>query len=149
LLRSDFVYWALITFLGRWLQNAAGFVPKGYHLTPDHQALIRRIMLGNLPASPRADGMVFESYDIDAEYKASITPASPYPLDKIETPLLVIHALDDPIISFQNVCALAKQMPNARLCAISDGGHFFFGHAEEVKAEIAQFLRGLTEKSPI
>jgi hypothetical protein len=32
-------------------------------------------------------------------------------------------------------------MPNARLFIVPDGGHFFFGHREEVNDEIAQFLR--------
>ena len=74
------------------------------------------------------------------EFRASVTPASPYPLSKIETPVLVIMAEDDPISLPANVRALAEQMPNARLYVVPDGGHFLFGHAEEVKAEIAQFL---------
>jgi hypothetical protein len=32
-------------------------------------------------------------------------------------------------------------MPNARLFLLPDGGHLLFGHAQEVKSEIAQFLR--------
>ena len=34
LLRSDFIYWALVTFFGKWVQNAIGLVPKGYTLSP-------------------------------------------------------------------------------------------------------------------
>jgi pimeloyl-ACP methyl ester carboxylesterase len=35
---------------------------------------------------------------------------------------------------------MAKQIPNARLFVVPDGGHFLFGHAEEANAEAAQFL---------
>jgi pimeloyl-ACP methyl ester carboxylesterase len=35
---------------------------------------------------------------------------------------------------------MAEQMPNARLFVVPDGGHFLFGHTEEVKSGIAQFL---------
>ena len=69
-----------------------------------------------------------------------MTPASPYPLSKIETPVLVIMAEDDPISLPANVRALAEQMPNARLFSVPDGGHFLFGHADEVRAEVARFL---------
>jgi len=141
LLRGDFIYWSLLTFFGRWVQNTIGLVPKGYVLTPENAALVRRIQLGDLPVSQRMDGMIFESYTLDAEYRASVTAASPYPLSQIETPVLVINALDDPISIPENVRALAEQMPRARLFVVPEGGHFFFGHVEEVKAEITQFLR--------
>jgi pimeloyl-ACP methyl ester carboxylesterase len=61
-------------------------------------------------------------------------------LAKIETPVLVIMAEDDPISLPANVRALAEQMPNARLYVLPDGGHFLFGHADEAKAEVARFL---------
>ena len=54
--------------------------------------------------------------------------------------MLVINALDDPISIPENVRGLAEQMPRARLFVVPNGGHFLFGHTEEVKAEIAQFL---------
>ena len=86
------------------------------------------------------DGWDFETYTCAKEFWASVTPASPYPLSKIETPVLVIMAEDDPISLPANVRALAEQMPNARLYVVPDGGHFLFGHADEVKAEAARFL---------
>ena len=99
------------------------------------------VQLGDLPVSRRIDGMIFETYTCAAEFNASVTAASPYPLSRIETPVLVIHAADDPIAIAENVRDLANQMPNAWLFIVPDGGHFLFGHTEEVKAEIIRFLR--------
>jgi pimeloyl-ACP methyl ester carboxylesterase len=141
LLRSDFVYWVLVTFFGKWVQNAIGLVPKGYVLTPEQEAMLKKIQLGDLPASRRIDGMIFETYTSAPEFNASVSAASPYPLSKIETPVLVINAADDPIAIPENVRALADQMPNARLFLVPDGGHFLFGHMEETRSETAQFLR--------
>jgi hypothetical protein len=31
--------------------------------------------------------------------------------------------------------------PNAHLNAVPDGGHIFFGHTEEIRSAIAEFLR--------
>ena len=141
LLRSDFLYWAMVTLFGRWLQYAIGLAPRGYALTPEHEALIKTIQLGDLPVSRRVEGMIFETYTILSEYNASVTSASPYPLNQIETPVLVIHAAGDPIAIPENVRRLANQMPNARQFFAPDGGHLLLGHTAEVKAEIAQFLR--------
>ena len=141
LLRSDFLYWILVTFFSDWMQNVTGMVPKDYALTPEYKAQIKMIQLGDLPVSQRIDGMIFESYTTLAEYNDSVTAASPYPLDTIITPVLVIHPVDDPIVAIENVRGLAEQMPNACLYEVPDGGHFLFGHREEAKAEIAEFLR--------
>ena len=141
LLRSDFVYWVMVTFFCEWVQNTIGLVPRGYALSPENAAMIKMVQLGDLPVSRRIDGMIFETYTTAAEFNASVTAASPYPLCRIETPVLVINAADDPIAIAENVRVLANQMPNARLFIVPDGGHFLFGHAEEVKAEIIQFLR--------
>ena len=53
----------------------------------------------------------------------------------------MINAADDPISLPENVRVIADQMPNGHLYLVPDGGHLLFGHAEEVKAEIAGFLR--------
>ncbi len=140
LLRSDFIYWALVTFFGKWVRNAVGLVPKGYPLTPQNEALVKTFQKGDLPVSKRMDGMIFESYTTLAEFNASVTPDSPYPLSKIQAPTLVINAADDPLSIPENVRRLVDQMPSARLFVVPDGGHFVFGHIEEVQAEIAQFM---------
>ncbi len=141
LLRSDFIYWALVTFFGKWVRNAVGLVPKGYPLTPQQEALVKMVQKGDLPVSPRIDGMIFETYTSLADFNASVTPASPYPLGSIHTPTLVINAADDPISVPENVRRLAAQLPNAKVFVVPEGGHFVFGHIEEVQAEIARFMQ--------
>jgi pimeloyl-ACP methyl ester carboxylesterase len=141
LLRSDFLWWALETYFWKSVQKAIGLVPKGFVLTPEYDAMLKKFQTGDLPVSRRMDGLVFESYDLLPEFFASVSATSPYPLSQIETPVLVISALDDPIARAENVRALAEKMPNAHLFVVPEGGHFFFGHAEEVKAEITRFLR--------
>lgn len=138
---NDFVYWAMIKGFGKKMQTATGLVPKGYTLTPEYAALVSNVQTSSLPVSRRMDGWDFETYTCEKEFWASVTPASPYPLSKIETPVLVIMAEDDPISLPANVRAMAEQLPNARLYVVPDGGHFLFGHAKEANAEIAQFLR--------
>lgn len=120
-----------------------GMAPKGYSLSPENSALLKRFQASALPVSRRMDGIVFETYTIEAEYLDSVTDLSPYPLDKIQTPTLVINALDDPLSIPANVRFMAGKMPNARLFVLPEGGHFLFGHEGEARAEIARFLGGM------
>jgi pimeloyl-ACP methyl ester carboxylesterase len=140
LLRSDFVYWAMVTLFAKKVQSAIGLVPEGYVLTPEQEAMLKMVQLGDLPTSRRVDGLIFETYTCADEFNASVSPNCPYLLSKIETPVLIINAMDDPISIPENVRRMAEQMPNARLFVVPDGGHFLFGHTEEVKSEITQFL---------
>ena len=144
LMRSDFLYWAMATFFGKIVQNAIGLVPKGYVPTLEQAAQLKMVQVGDLPVSRRIDGMIFETYTCAQEFNESISATSPYPLSRIETPVLVLNALDDPIAIPGNVRRLTGQMPKARLFEVPEGGHFFFGHIEEVRSQIAQFLRDNT-----
>jgi hypothetical protein len=117
LLRSDFIYWVMVTLFPETVQNVAGLVPKGYVLDPAYEAVIKQILKGSMPVSKRIDGFIFETYTTAAEFQASISATSLYPLSKIETPVLVINALDDPITIPENVRGLVERMPDARLGA--------------------------------
>lgn len=141
LFRSDFFYWALITFFKERVRTSFGLVPKGAELTPIDAALVDHVLQTDLPTSQRMDGIVFETYTYEEEFRTFLTPANRFPLSRIETPTLVINAANDPISLPENVRVIAEQMPNARLSLVPDGGHLLFGHGEEVKAEINEFLR--------
>ena len=141
LFRSDFFYWALITLFKKKIQSTFGLVPKGTVLTPQNAVMVDKVLLGNMPPSARMDGIIFETYLYEDDFKTFLTPASRFPLSQIDTPTLVINAADDPISLPENVRVIADQMPNGHLYLVPDGGHLLFGHAEEVKAEIAGFLR--------
>jgi pimeloyl-ACP methyl ester carboxylesterase len=141
ILRSNFIYWVWVTFFWKSMKNILSLVPKEYKLTRENEEQIKKVQLGDLPVSERMDGLVYESYDLLPEFFESVTPTSPYPLENIITPVLIVHALDDGIALPGNVRTLAKKLPSARLFSVSEGGHFFFGHGEEVNAEISSFLR--------
>ena len=147
ILRSDFIFWILISLFPKKVRDAAGLVPKGNLLTPEQETFIKKAILGSLPISHRIDGEIFESYDLLPDFYNSVLPTSPYPLNRIKTPVLVINAADDPISLPKNVRALAEKLPNVRLFLVPDGGHFIFGHTEEVKVEIERFLNLYIGKS--
>jgi pimeloyl-ACP methyl ester carboxylesterase len=137
LMRSDFVYWAFITYFRPY--RIVG-VPKGFALTREFEAEVKDILARTLPLSERMDGFIFDTFDAQPEFYESISETSPYPLGEIETPVLLINAADDPYAVPENVRGLAERFPNARLYGMPDGGHPLLGHSKEVKAKITQFL---------
>ncbi len=141
LLRSDFVYWVMLTYLEPWMRPLIG-VPKGFELTPEMEVVVKEGLASSFPLSERFNGFIVDTYDpgLRREFHESISETSPYPLSEIRTPVLLISAADDPYSLLENVRGLADRLPNARQLVVLDGGHPLLGHAEEVKAEILQFL---------
>lgn len=139
-LQHDFLWWFFITFLRKSVIEALGLVPKDYHPTKKDLDLVQGFLKNTLPVSRRVKGLVYESYDLIGEFNQSVTPESPYPLDQIKTPVLVVNALDDPLAIPENVENLTKKIPTARQVRIANGGHFFFGHDEEARNAISTFL---------
>ena len=132
MLSSDYAWWALNTYFGSRMQSVVG-VPAGFSLTPEYQTEVRAALVGALPVSARADGMIFDTYVSNPEINQ-------YPLGEVDTPTLVISAADDPMALHENARTLADQIPNAKLMAVPDGGHLLLGHTEEVRAEVTRFL---------
>ena len=140
LLRSNFINWVMVTYFKSVMYRAVG-VPEGFVLTPEFETELKDILATTIPSSGRVDGFYFDCYSVTSEFNDEISETSSYSVYKIETPALVINALDDPLANHENVRGLAEKFPNARLYIVPYGGHPLLGHAEEVEAEITQFLR--------
>jgi len=133
LFRSDFTFWLLTTCFRSSMRSMMG-VPQGFRLTPQDEAEIAETMKTILPVNPRADGALFDMYVSNPDINTG------YPLGEIAMPVLVIHAVDDPLASYANARSMADKIPGAKLFTIESGGHMLLGHEERVKREIAGFL---------
>ncbi|NKQ36997.1 MAG: alpha/beta hydrolase [Chloroflexi bacterium] len=133
LFRSDFVFWALTTYFQSSMGSIMG-VPKGFELTPEDKANMAKTMETILPVNPRAEGALFDMYVSNPDINRG------YPLEEINVPLLIIHAVDDPLANYDNARAMVERIPNARLLSVESGGHMLLGHEERIRAEITGFL---------
>ncbi len=142
LLRSNFINWVMVTYFGSVMQRAIG-VPEGFVLTPEFETEVIDILATTIPSSGRIAGFSFDCYGVTSEFYEEISETSPYSVYKIETPALVINALDDPLAIHENVRGLAEKFPNANLFTVPNGGHPLLGHTKEVKSQIIQFLNSI------
>lgn len=65
-----------------------------------------------------------------------------YPLEALTVPVLIIHAKDDPLVSYQAARRAAGHIPGARLVSTERGGHLFLGDREDIAREVTAFLAG-------
>lgn len=145
-LKSDFMYWAAITYFQPVVEGPWAGVPPGKRLTPDDKADIRVLLSSSLPVSVRADGSSFDTY-VSTPGLLSASE-SDYPFGSIRAPTLVISAVDDPLALHENARALVEKIPYARLQAVPGGGHMLLGHHEEVRQGITEFLRSTVASPP-
>ena len=109
-------------------------VAQGLELTAQDEADIAKTMGTILPVSPRARGALFDMYVSNPDINSG------YPLEGITVPVLIIHAEDDPLASYDNARAMAERIPSARLFTVESGGHMLLGHAETIRSKIEAFL---------
>jgi pimeloyl-ACP methyl ester carboxylesterase len=132
-LRSDLVYWLLLRRGRPLLLRALGVtgeVQAG--LTPADDAILTRALEAMIPMSSRRDGIL-----LDEEFVADLDQ----PLQRISAPTLVIHALDDTLVSYEHGTHTADRIPGARLVSLESGGHLLAGRQDQARAEVVRFLR--------
>lgn len=140
MMRSDFIYWAIVAYNRPFAERFIG-VPKGFTIPPEGEATLTDILATTLPSSGRIDGFTNDFKIHTSAFEDEISETHPYSVYKIETPVLVIMADDDPIALPENVRSLAEKFPNARLLTMTDGGHLLLGHSKEVNQGEIQFLQ--------
>lgn len=88
------------------------------------------------PLKPRRDGAVFHGF-------VSNIAADRFPLEEVAVPTLVINARDDTSFApYRFAVRAAERIPGAKLASIERGGHWFLGHAAEVRDAIGAFVGG-------
>ena len=136
---SDFLIWILTHHFESAMKPAMG-VPEGYALSEAEQAQVTGVIRSILPIKPRTAGFVFDMFTSNLDMDRH---PDQYPLEEINVPVLVIHALDDSLASYVNAEALAKRIPNAELLPSPSGGHLLLSQEATVRSEIARFLESL------
>ncbi len=128
--------WVITTYLQPMMKPVVG-VPESYPLSEAEQVQVSETIRSILPIKLRTAGFVFDMFtsnvDMDQQPEA-------YPMESVSVPTLIVHAVDDPLASYENAAAMAKRIPNSKLLSIPTGGHLLLGSSEIISSEIAKFL---------
>jgi pimeloyl-ACP methyl ester carboxylesterase len=140
---SDFLFWATVRVAGPALKTAFGATPElQATLPPEERASLDAMIEGMLPIRLHNPG-----YDNDAAISQSLT--TPYPLERISAPTLLVHSRDDPAARPAGAQYTADHIPGARILWYDTGGHVLLGHHAEIKAQVQAFLAGAAVPRPV
>jgi pimeloyl-ACP methyl ester carboxylesterase len=132
LVRSDLPMWAVSTFARPVMTRLFG-VPKGLPLTAADARTLADLIDSIFPVVPRSDGVIFDFF-------VSNPDVNNYDLDAVMVPTLIVHARDDPLISYDSARRAAGRIPGARLAGVDRGGHPMLGQQDAIGPELAAFF---------
>lgn len=129
---GDFPAWLLFTLpVLDWLNG-----PEFHRMleqNPAKKAMYRQFAGSIFPPSKQSAGLV---NDLE-----QLRRLRAYPLHEIETPTLVIHGDQDPMVSVQQGRHSANSIPDAALLTVEGGGHMaFISHLERTQPALFSFL---------
>ncbi len=131
----DFLYWPVIKLFGRYMLQM--FVPVAVEraLTKIQRGeLIDEVFMASYPITRRTKGVLFDTYVSNP----SINEGMAY--DKIKSPALIIHAVDDPAPPIEGARILSKKIMNSKFVPFQTGGHLILNHENEIKDSIREFI---------
>lgn len=131
---SDFVYWIALDrarWVRLWSFGISADLVNG--LAAVDRAWLDAFTETTLPLSLRRRGVLL---DLTCSARAG-APS----LERILTPTLVIHAMDDRLVSVAQAIEAAHRMASARLVLLPNGGHLLLGQHARARAEVRAFLQ--------
>ena len=124
--------WALKDFAPATMAFVAG-VPRGLAMTGDDAHFVAEFIDSLFPVTPNLAGVAFDAF-------VSNVDVNGYELERIRVPTLLVHAKDDPLVSYDAAERAAGRIPGARLVSLDSGGHLMVGQANAVRTELAGFF---------
>jgi pimeloyl-ACP methyl ester carboxylesterase len=134
LIYRDLPMWMLKVFARPALYRQIG-VPAGFPLTAGDARVISDLVDTFFPVALKIHGVDFDAFVSDPD-------VNNYPLEALTPPTLIVHAKDDPLVSYDAARGAASRIPGARLVSIERGGHLLLGDREDVAREVTAFLAG-------
>ena len=94
-----------------------------------------------LPIKPRKKGILYDQNVTNLHMAKNFEE---YPIEQIEAPVLILHAMNDPMAKFERVESAMKRFQNVEARIYNTGGHVLFGHQQESRQYISDFLKKWT-----
>jgi pimeloyl-ACP methyl ester carboxylesterase len=136
-MKMNFLPWLLLRLKPDVIYQTNGVSRDLLHQVsrdPEKMKLLRKLAATSMLPALRRAGLMNDWL------QATQMPA--YPLSRINTPTLVVHAVNDPVVAFDHGRFSAAHIPGACLLEVEDGGHFCcVTHSEKVVPAIKQFLQ--------
>lgn len=129
---ADFLFWMAMRVSRASVVRFLGVPPEiEASASEEDRARVTELMDSILPLSDRVLGI-----EVDSR-----TEMSPWPLERIAVPTLIISAEDDLYKTLPGARFTAGRIPGAELHVLKSGGHLMVGQSHQVRKWIHDFLR--------
>jgi 2-hydroxy-6-oxonona-2,4-dienedioate hydrolase len=129
---ADFLFWAAAKLARPSVVSFLGVPPEVEAAASEQERqLVTEVIRSILPLSSRMKGLMVDNS----------TEITPWPLDKITAPTLIISAEDDLYRTLPGARFTAEHIVGAQLCVLKEGGHLMVGQGDKVHRWIADFLQ--------
>lgn len=135
----DSVFWILVNYAPWAFHRLFGIGRADYTTaSPDARRRVEELLDTLLPVEPRIPGIL---NDEAVTNPAVIERYSEYTVETLDVPTLVIHAEDDPLASFADAKRMVQRIPDVEFRQYETGGHLVFGHGDEIRRSISEFMK--------
>lgn len=134
----DPVFWLLVNHAPRAFHALFGIDRDDYRSgSPEARHRVDALFDTLVPVEPRKSGIL---NDERVTNTAMVEHHDEYILETLDVPTLVIHAEDDPLASFEDIERLVDRIPGAEFLPYGTGGHLVFGHGDEIRQTVTDFV---------
>jgi pimeloyl-ACP methyl ester carboxylesterase len=139
---SNYIYWLTVKIMGENMLPAAGVTKEMLKdmSKAEKEVLIKDVIMSGFPISSRTSGVINDMYISNPDINNN------YSFDQIKVPVLMIHAKDDPLCSYQGAQMMSKRISNNEFVSFENGGHIIIGHENEIQKSIASFISSISKK---
>ena len=129
---ADFLFWLAISIARGSVVRFLGVPPEAEATaSKEDRDRVTEVMKSVLPLSSRVRGIAVDS---------SIE-LSPWPLERIHVPTLIVSAEDDLFKTLPGARFTAEHIPGAELHILKSGGHLMVGQGRQVRKWVQDFVR--------
>ena len=129
---ADFLFWLAMRVSRGSVVRFLGVPPEvEARASKEERERVTEVMNSILPLSARVRGI-----EVDG-----LTDMSPWPLERIGVPTLIVSAEDDLYKTLPGARLTAERIPGAELKGLGSGGHLMVGQSERMREWVSDFLR--------
>lgn len=135
---ADFLFWVAMQVSRASVVRFLGVPPDvEANASQEERARVSQLMSSLLPLTGRVRGIELDG----------LTTMTPWPLERIAVPTLIISAQDDLYKTLPGARFTAEHIPNAYLHVLPTGGHLMVGQTSTVSKLVRKFLQQQKSKS--
>ena len=95
------------------------------------------VWLSVFPVNERAKGVINDGYEANLDGEKHFED---YTLEELEVPVLILHAKDDKMASYERIEKMATRIPHVEMVSFETGGHMMAENEGAVENAMIQFI---------